>query len=341
MNRVLVIVPNWFGEALFTTPFVRALRRQSPQAHIAALGWPQAHDVLLNNPHLNELIVYDERAAHRSLGGKWRLVGQLRRRAFDTAFILRKSLSRTLLMALAGIPARIGFDHPKSGWLLTRRVAPSDALLHKAATYLPLLSAVGLRAEDGPYEYQVTEHERAQARLLLARQGVAADRPLVVLHPGANWPHKRWLPERFAALGTRLIETQRAQIVVTGGPDDAPLAQALQRQMRHPALRLDGQTTLRQLAACLEQAHLVVSNDTGVLHIAAALGRPVVALYGPTSPQLTGPLGDPSRIIVAHHPNCPQVPCYSPEHPPHDGMASITVDEVYAASCQLLERGVR
>lgn len=107
--------------------------------------------------------------------------------------------------------------------------------------------------------------------------------------------------------------------------------------MRHPATVSAGQTTLRQLAAYLEQASLVVSNDTGILHVAAALRRPVVALYGPTSPALTGPLGEPQRIAVVHHADCcPRVPCYQPNHPPHPGMNAITVDEVYAAACQLL-----
>ena len=102
---------------------------------------------------------------------------------------------------------------------------------------------------------------------------------------------------------------------------------------------LTGKTTLRQLAACLEQVSLVVSNDTGVLHIASALNRPVVALYGPTSPAITGPLGDPARTVVIHHPTCcPHIPCYQPQHPGYPGMESITVDEVYDASVTLLEQ---
>ena len=338
MDRILVVVPNWFGEALFATPFLRALRRQCPAAHIAVLGWPQAHEVLRDNPHVNELLTYDERDSHKGLAGKWRLIAELRQHTFDTAFILRKSFSRTLLLALAGIRVRVGFDNPKSSWLLTHRAAVSKTPVHKAASYLPLLRAVGLRAEDGPYDYMVSEQERAEARALLTARGMHAEQPLVVLHPGANWLHKRWLPERFAALGDRLVEARHVHVALTGGPDDVPLAESIHRQMRHPVTLLAGRTSLRQLAACLEHASLVVSNDTGVLHIAAALRRPVAALYGPTSPQLTGPLGDPARIIVMHHPeSCPRIPCYSPEHPPHLGMAAISVEEAFAAACRLLD----
>jgi len=163
-----------------------------------------------------------------------------------------------------------------------------------------------------------------------------------VLHPGANWPHKRWPPERFAALGDRLVEAQRAQIALTGGADDVELASAVARRMRHPATVLAGQMTLRECAACVEQAQVVVSNDTGLLHVAAALGRPLVALYGPTSPRLTGPLGDPRRTTILHHPDCcPSVPCYQPERPPHPGMSAISVDEAYEAARDLLKEGER
>jgi len=159
----------------------------------------------------------------------------------------------------------------------------------------------------------------------------------VVLHPGANWAHKRWAPERYAALGDRLVEAGQARIVITGGPHDVDLAESVKRAMRHPAIVLAGQTTLRQLGACLERARLVVSNDTGILHLGAALRRPVVALYGPTSPALTGPLGDPERTIVLHRPDCcPQIPCYRPDDPPHPGMQAISVEEAEEAARRLL-----
>ncbi|MBI4004306.1 MAG: lipopolysaccharide heptosyltransferase II [Candidatus Omnitrophica bacterium] len=340
MNRILITLPNWYGETLFATPFLRALRQQLPAAFIATLGWPQCREVLLHNPHLNELMDYDERGAHRSLSGKWQLVQTLRQRRFDAAFILRKSLSRSVMLCAAGIPTRVGFANPKSGWLLTHRVPAAGAARHKASAYLPLLEAIGLSVLPGPYEYTVSDEERQAARRWLNAQRAINGRPLIILHPGANWPHKRWVPERFAALGDRLAESQRVQVVITGGPADAPLAESVKQRMRYPAMVSAGQTTLRQLAAVLEQAQLVVSNDTGILHVAAALRRPVVALYGPTSPALTGPLGEPQRIAVLHHPDCcPRVPCYQPDHPPHPGMDAITVDEVFDAACQLLGQG--
>lgn len=338
MDRILVVLPNWFGETLFATPFLRGLRHERHRAWIATLGRPACRDILLHNPYVNELMDYDECGAHRRAAGKWRLIQALRARRFDGAFILRPSLTRTLMLALAGIPMRIGFAQPKSGWLLTTRVRPPDQTTHKATGYLALLEAFGYTAAAGPYDYAVSEPERQDAAAFLVREGLGPDRPLVVLHPGANWPHKRWPPERFAEAGDQLAERERVRVAITGGPDDVELAEALRRRMRHPAVMLAGRTTVRQLAACLEQAQLVISNDTGVLHLAAALRRPLLALYGPTSPLITGPLGDPHRMIVLHHADCcPRIPCYAPDRPPHPGMNSISVDEAHEAACKLLE----
>ena len=338
MNRILVVLPNWFGETLFATPFLRALRAFSPTARIATLGWPQCRAVLLHSPHVDELLDYDEHGAHAGLMGKWRLIRSLRRQRFDCVFILRRSLSRSLLVRLAGVPIRVGFANAKSGWLLTHAVAPGLGHVHKAWTYLPLLEALGVPLPVGPYDYVVDDAERDVAARLLGQLPASTGRPLVVVHPGANWPHKRWSTDRFATLADRLIEEQRAQVVVTGSPDDVPLAEAIRGKMRQTPMVLAGRTTLRELAACLERAQAMISNDTGVLHIAAALGRPLVALYGPTSPTLTGPLGDSQRMIVLHHPECcPEIPCYQPDRPPHPGMDAIAVDEAYAAMVRLLK----
>jgi len=164
---------------------------------------------------------------------------------------------------------------------------------------------------------------------------------LIVVHPGANWEHKRWLPERFAHVADRLAFDGRYAVALSGAPEDVPLVERMRRQMVSDPLVLAGHTSLRQLAACLARARLVIANDTGVMHIAAALERPVVALFGPTSPALTGPVGDPERTLVIHHPDCcPHVPCAAPHHPASPGMASIHVEEVLDAAQKLL-RGVR
>ena len=340
MNRVLIVLPNWVGDTLFATPFLRALRRAHPSAFIVTLGWPQCRHVLLHNPDLNELIDYEEQASHRGLGGMWRLSRTLRTRRFDTAFILRKSLSRSILLMCTGIPRRIGFANAKSGWCLTRRVAPPREVMHKALSYAPLLEAASAGALESHYAYVVDAQERQAAQALVREQGIDG-RPVIILHPGANWWHKRWAPERFAELGDRLMAQRGAKVLLTGAAEDVELAQAIAQRMRQRPVVLAGRTTLRQLAACVSEAQLLISNDTGVLHLAAAVDTPLIGLYGPTSPQLTGPLGDAGLLRVIHHADsCPRIPCYQPDHPAHPGMGRISVDEVYdAAVASLGARG--
>lgn len=374
MKRVLVVLPNWVGETLFATPFLRALKARWPAAQVTTLGPPVCREVLLHNPDVDERLDYEERGRHRSWLGTWTLVRELRRRRFDAAVILRRSLSRSLLLVLAGIPIRIGFANPKSGWVLTHRVIPSAVPRHKAFGYLQLFNAFGgEEPKPQPSRYAVSEEERREAVRWLEAEGlreptlvpfqlVDAHGPsgvapyggretarlpsarrvgtaLVLLHPGANWPHKRWPAERFAQLGDRLVAQRAVRVLISGGPGDREVAQAVAGRMRAAAFLMEPMG-LRRLGALLEQVQLVVSNDTGVLHLAAALQRPLVALYGPTSPALTGPLGAPERMVLLHHAGCcPRIPCYEPEAYPHPGMEAITVDEAYDAALRLLEVG--
>lgn len=336
MERILVVLPNWLGETLFATPFLRLLRDQHPQAKILTLGWSQCREILGFNPCVDGHIDYQEHSLWRSLLPSFRLMGHLRAEGFDHVFILRRSFSRTLLLVLAGIPERVGFASPKSGWLLTQKVVMEEKPLHKALTYLKLLGDSNSFAPS--FEYVATEAEQRWARDWLGGQGLTKSETVVFLHPGANWDHKRWKSERFAMLGDQLVQRFHCKIAVSGGPEDLSLAEAVCAKMSSKTINLAGKTSLRQFAACLTQAQLFISNDTGVLHLAAALKRPLIGLYGPTSALLTGPLGDSERIRVLQHPGCcPHVPCYDPQQP-HPGMDSIEVGEVFAAATELLQR---
>ncbi len=340
-QRILVVMPNWYGETLFATPFLRALHDLAPQASISALGPARAEAMLARHPGLREFLLYDETASHRGWRAAWRTAAQIRARRYDTAVILRRSLTRTALVACAGVPRRIGFANAKSGWLLTHRVPRPPAPRHKAEEYLELLRPLGGGAPPRlACEYAPSPEEHAQAAQLLRDAGIGErQQPFIVLHPGANWAHKRWPAESFAELAADLMR-DGMPVLVTGAAADQPLADAILARMVPdvPAL-LVGRTAIRQLAAVLERARLVVSNDTGALHLAVALRRPVVALYGPTSPVLTGPYGDPAVTRVIHHPGCcPIVPCSQPDHPGFPGMRSITVEEVARAARDLLQR---
>lgn len=339
VQRLLLVVPNWLGDTLLATALIRAVKTHAPQLHLAVLAVPRAAEVLRGNPRVDDLIVYNERGSDRGWLAKQRLVQRLRRGAFDAALLLRPSRSRAALLWWAGIPRRIGHVHRGKDWWLTERVPAPSPAEHRADGYLRLLAALAWPApQDARCEFFVQDEDRALVRQWLHAQGVMNDQRLVVLHPAGNWEHKRWPAERFASLGDRLHEAHDAQIVITGSEADHAVAEHVRSAMRSAAILAAGELTFHQLAALCERADLLVVNDSGPLHLAAALQRPVLALFGPTSPSVTGPY-HAARGRVLHHPDCcPQIPCYSPEHPPHPGMRSISVDEAFEAAQQLLQQ---
>ena len=335
-NRILVIVPNWFGEVLFATPFLSNLRRAHPGSFIAVMGVPRASEILLENPSFDEFIIFDEEGVHKAAGERAKFIRKIRSLEFDTAFILRRSLSRTWITARAGIKRRIGFSNLKSGWLLTDRVKMPDET-HKAWTYLRLLEVLGIEPEKTLYSFYPSALEREQSRELLLQNGISDGASFAIIHPGANWEHKRWPAEKFAQAADRLVSRYKFLIALTGAREDVELANQVASHMSNKPVILAGKTDIRLMAACIERSSLFISNDTGVSHIACALNRPVVALYGPTYPAFTGPLGDVSITAVIHHAACcPNIPCYEPDHPGYPGMDSISVDEVLAAAEKLL-----
>ena len=339
MQRLLLVTPNWFGDTLFATAVTRAVNERVPRLHLAVLCVPRSAEILCGNPRVNELIIYEERGKDRGPLAKWRLIRRLRAGAFDGALLLRPSLSRSCLLWCAGIPRRVGHAAPGKDWWLTDRVALPATPEHRADSYLRLLAAFGWTvSSDVSCEFFVSDNDRALVRQWLHAQGVMNDQRLVVLHPAGNWEHKRWPAERFAAVGDALRDAHGAQIVITGGEADRALAERVRAAMRTDAIVAAGETTLRQLGALVERADLIITNDSGPLHIAAALKRPFVALFGPTSPSLTGPY-HPACGRVLHHPDCcPTIPCYAPNRPPHAGMLSLTVDEVVEAADALLKK---
>ncbi len=331
MLNTLVILPNWFGEVLFAEPFLRTLY-QDGKHEVTVLGWPQAEIVLKNHPAVKAFIPFDEKGRDRSLFKKWQLSKTLKSHHFDVAFILRPSLSRTFLLKLAGIPKRVGFAHNKSQKLLTDFFEPADSQRHKAEGYLKLLNAIGLSATPSDYRYFVSDAERQ------AVEAFALPEKFIVLHAGANWDHKRWPIQRFIQLAEYLQKEFEYEIVFTGAEADrAEIEVAVAGMAKQPRV-LAGKTNIRELGACIEGCQLFVSNDTGITHIAAALDKPVVALFGPTSPAFTGPMGDGERVTVLHKPDaCPEIPCFDPQGD-HPGMKSLSVDEVLAACLKTIAK---
>lgn len=299
-RRVCIIKPSALGDVVNALPSLAALRARWPEATIAWVVNRSLRGLLDGNPAIDEIIPYDRARARLSFGGcaiLARSLAELRRREFDLAIDLQGLLRSGLMTAATGAKVRVGLADFREGstWFYTHRIPPPPPDSHAVDRLLRVAEAFGADISSPRHVIPFAETDRQWARSMLA--GVA--RPRLALNLGARWPTKRWPPEHFAEVARRARRERGAGLVATGAPEDAPAVAALVARIDpHPILNLCGQTTLPQLAALASESDVVLSNDTGPLHLAAAVGARVVGVYTCTSPKLNGPYG-PRALAVA------------------------------------------
>lgn len=335
MKRILIVNVNWLGDVLFSTPFIRALRENFPDAYIATLLHPRCKEILQDNPHLDEIIIYDRKGEHRSFFKKFEFISYLRSKRFDTAFILRRSLSRAMLLFLSKIPERIGYDNKRSGFLLTKKTQPPKDKIHRAEFFLNLLKFVGIQPRTKFYEFFIKPQDLESARSILSSKGLGSGERFIVLNPGGNWDPKRWPKENFSKLGDQIYKRFGLKVVITGANKDVQLAEEISNLMAERPVICCGSTSLKVLGAIFSVSQLVVSNDTGPMHLAASLKVPVIALFGPTSPEITGPFGEGKFLVLQHDVGC-NIPCYELSCSDNRCMKAIGVEEVMTEIAQMI-----
>lgn len=330
-RRLLVRAPNWIGDAVMATPTLTALRAGLPGARIAVLARPVVAEVLAEHPAVDEMVLDDHRGAHKGLAGRWRLASAVRARGFDAALLLPNSFDAALVAALARVPTRVGYRTDARGPLLTVSLpSPARPLPHMTAYYLALLSAWRLTGEAGAVSLAVTPAERDKARLRLSEWGVPSGDRVVAVNPGAAYGSaKRWPAERFAELGERLVR-DGVFVVVLGAAGERALGDAIVARLGRRAVNAAGSTTIREAMAVLTWCRRLVTNDSGPMHVAAALGVPVTAIFGPTDPRATRPIGE-QVSLVQHAVEC--APCRYRDCPiDHPCMTAVSVEEVYESA---------
>lgn len=343
IRRVLVRGPNWVGDAVLSTPALANLRKALPWAHISLLVKPWVSGLFAGNPHLDRIILDEDR--HKGFIGRLRLAQELKGQGFDLCLLFPNSFSAALSAFLAGIPHRAGYGTDFRGFLLTAQVHREQTLLerHQVEYYVGLLQALGLDRGERDLVLMVSQEEEAQAQALLEAEGVfigATGRsPLLVgLTPGSIYGSaKRWPAERYAALADAITSRFSARILIFGSAQEVPIAVKVQHLVRSPVVNLAGKTSLKLLGALLKRCRVLVTNDTGAMHIASAVRTPIVALFGPTDPKVTSPWGM-GHTLLHHPPSC--APCLLRECPiDHRCMTAISVEEVlYAVERYLLSR---
>ncbi len=328
MNKILVVNVNWLGDVIFSLPVFKALKKAYPNAFVSCLAPPRVKEILESSPDVDQIIVYDEQGFNRGLWGKLKLIAELRREKFDIAFLLHRSLTRALLVFLAGIPKRIGYDTKKRGFLLTHPIKPLTSQVHRMDSYLHVLESFGIKVEDRTYQLEVDDFFQNEIDYFLGNQGVQANDFLVVVNSGGNWDLKRWPKENFAQLIKRLVHDFKAKVVIPGGKKDVTLAQEISDLSQVHPIILAGETGIKQLLALMKRSQLVISGDTGPLHLASSVGTRVIGLFGPTRPETTGVRGRAKFTSLQKDVGCNREPCYYLACPHNVCMQSITVEDV-------------
>lgn len=344
-HEILVRGTNWVGDAVMTLPALEALKRAAPQANISVLAKPWAAPVYAASPAADHVLLYDQEGQHHGGAGRLVLGRQLHQKHYQWAVLFQNAFEAALLARLAGARVRLGYATDGRRLLLSHPVPRDQAALkgHETSYYLNLLHAAGILADPPPPggvppRLVLPAESAAWAEGFLGEHGLAGKR-LLGLAPGAAFgPAKRWPTERFAAVGRMFLERGEvdAALIFGSGGEAAVAAEAATGLESHPVLNLAGQTTLAAAMALLARLDLFITNDSGLMHAAAALGTPTVAVFGSTNPHATRPLG-PHTAVVRETPDC--APCKQPECPEghmHCFMA-VDPDMVAAAGLRLLE----
>ena len=319
-------------------PALRGLRRLFPDAQIALLVKPAVADLFAGHPALTRVLTYDAKGRHAGLSGKWGLAGQLRRQGFNLAVLFQNAFEAAFLTFLAGVPRRYGYATDGRSLLLSDPVAVRDrgSLVHQVSYYWDLLRPLGLMGDPSAPELVIfPEEEQAMAKRF-AQSGLTASDIVVGMNPGSTYGGaKRWLPERFAEVTERLCHTirespgQQVSVVIFGAKGEERLGQEIAARLSFRSLVLSGATTIRELMAAVKRCDVLLTNDTGPMHIASAFQVPVVAIFGPTDWRTTSPFGS-AHAIVRQPVDC--APCLLRECPiDHRCMTRVTVDQVYEA----------
>lgn len=353
--RLLVVMPSWVGDAVMATPTLRLIRRAFPGVFVGGLVRPGIDQLLAGSDLLDELHV-----AHATgvLGPKF-IAAKIRPRRYDTALLLANSFSSALIVRIAGIPRRLGYDRDARGLLLTGRLAAprradgrwaivpavdyyrtlAQELLFKPRGLLSSTTEHG--SSSMPMELATTPGEEAAADELFAKAGITPGTPCAILNPGGNNAAKRWPADRFAALADHLSSTHGLTVLINGSPGERDLVAQVASMCQAPVVRLsDLGVTLGSLKAVVRRCRIMATNDTGPRHLAAAFGVPLVSLFGPTDPRWTTIPTRPGapEVILRADPTLPESEV-ADDHPERCSIERIGLRGVIEAADLALRAG--
>jgi heptosyltransferase-2 len=337
-EKILVRGVNWIGDAVMTMPALRALRKAFPKTALSLLVKPHVAAIFERDPTIDEIIPYGTKDS--GIMAKLRLAQKLRNMGFSRAFLFQNAFDAAFIAFLARIPVRVGYNRDGRGPLLTQPIPfqDDDRTMHHIRYYLNLLTAAGITAEYSPPWIYLLLEERLSAREML----MPLRRPILGLNPGATYgSSKRWFPERFGEVAGWFIRGTGGSVVIFGSDNEVEIAQEIEKQVsmqqsdlpmsgNGSLINMAGKTSLRELVSLISECDLFLTNDSGPMHISYAVGTPLVALFGSTDPELTGPPKQGNRVI---RDSTVCEPCFERTCKQHDMrcMYAIQADDVYLA----------
>jgi heptosyltransferase II len=334
--RIMIRATNWVGDAIMALPALWAVRRKFVDAQIAIVARPYVADIYRDQGVCDELIPYDPKAQHRGWRGRETLAAELRAKKFDLALLFQNAFDAAWLAWRAGVPERIGYARDGRGILLTKSIAtpkPGQIPAHEKFYYLELLRRAGFieeRSDDARITLRVSDPARQRGAVILAEAGARPNAHRIAVGAGASYGSaKCWPPERFAkTLNTFLLDSG-TDVILFGTAAEAAVSDAIARDLMRPPINLTGKTAIADLPGLLSQCHVFLGNDSGAMHVAAAVGLPVVAVFGPTDPYGTAPV-TPRATIVQQKPYCS--PCFLRRCPTdHRCMRAVSPEMVESA----------
>ena len=343
-KKILVRSTNWIGDAVMTTPAVRTIRENFPESEITMLVHPWVSDVFRYSPRVDRLLLYEKKGRHKGLQGMLQLAGELRQEQFDCAILLQNAFEAALITLVAGIPVRGGYTTDGRGLLLTHGVEKINELnkKHEVNYYQRILLGLGLKPAVNALELfipgdQIDAAKQKVKELTGVRPGSV---PVVGFNPGAAFgPAKRWPAKKFAELAGMLLRRTNARILLFGSGADRETAAEIKALAGPDASRMidfSGATSLIEAMALIGECDVFVTNDSGLMHVAAALRTPLVAIFGSTDHIATGPFSDNAVVIRKPLPCSPCKKTHCPEKH-FRCMKLIESDEVCTAVMRILE----
>lgn len=327
IRKILIFSFSHIGDAVLSSAVIQPLQEHFADPEICVLVGPIAYDVFFGDARINEVIIYDNRGIHADLGGKRRLIKELKHRQFDLVVDLRDSFWSRFI----GVP--------RFGAPLLKRFTSSYRSSHAVDRYLGILRSHGIAFADASPKFCLSDSERQTASDFLTKYGLTQNNLLIGIHPGGGWLYKLWPVDRFAALGDWLGQKYGAKILAFAGPDEAILQEQMVDTMQStPIIVRD--VGLRETAALIQKCHIYIGNDTGPMHVAAAVNTQVIAIFGPTDAGRSGPYG-PDHIAIAEEIECN--PCHPGRNPggcgssPCKAIEAVSVEQVAEIAGKILD----